>query len=121
MLHSGIDLHKRDLVIATVDPAGTVVKTGRVPATRSAVRGYFRAVDPEQRAVVESTATWYWLADLLRAEGIALMLGHSKYIKAISYAGRAPCAAAQPAPQVKTDDLDAATLAHLPAPELLCR
>ena len=37
------------------------------------------------------------LADLLRAEGIALTLGHSKYIKAISYAGRSPCAAAQPA------------------------
>jgi transposase len=101
MLHSGIDLHKRDLVIATVDPAGTVVKTGRVPAARGPVRAYFQALGPEQRAVVESTATWYWLADLLRAEGVALTLGHSKYIKAISYA------------KVKTDAVDAATLAQL--------
>jgi len=101
MLHSGIDLHKRDLVIATVDSSGTVVKSGRVPAARAPVAAYFRGLGAEQRAVVESTATWYWLADLLRAEGVSLTLGHSKYIKAISYA------------KVKTDAVDAATLAQL--------
>jgi transposase len=101
MLHSGIDLHKRDLVIATVDEAGQSVKEGRVRATRPAVGAYFAGLGPEQRAVVESTATWYWLADLLRERGIALTLGHSKYIKAISYA------------KVKTDAVDAATLAQL--------
>ena len=101
MLHSGIDLHKRDLVINTVDAAGVAVKTGTVPATRAAVTAYFRALGSEPRAVVESTASWYWLADLLRAEGVALTLGHSKYIKAISYA------------KVKTDAVDAATLAQL--------
>lgn len=107
MLHSGIDLHKRDLVINTVDGAGEVVKTGKVPTTRAAVTGYFRALGPEQRAVVESTASWYWLADLFRAEGIALILGHSKYIKAISYA------------KVKTDAVDAATLAQLLRSDLI--
>lgn len=101
MLHSGIDLHKRDLRITTVDAAGAVVKEGRVPARRGPVATYFRALGREQRAVVESTATWYWLADLLRAEGVALTLGHSKYIKAISYA------------KVKTDAVDATTLAQL--------
>jgi len=101
MLHSGIDLHKRDLVIATADPAGVIVHRGKVPATRPAVLAYFRALGLDQRAVVESTATWYWLADLLRAEGVALTLGHSKYIKAIRYA------------KVKTDAVDAVTLAQL--------
>jgi transposase len=101
MLHSGIDLHKRDLVIATVDATGQLVKEGRVRATRTAVTGYFAPLGREQRAVVESTATWYWLADHLRAAGVALTLGHSKYIKAISYA------------KVKTDAVDAATLAQL--------
>lgn len=101
MLHTGIDLHKRDLVVATVDSSGTVVQQGRLPTARPAVAAYFRALGPEQRAVVESTATWYWLADLLRTEGVALSLGHSKYIKAISYA------------KVKTDAVDAATLAQL--------
>jgi hypothetical protein len=73
MLHSGIDLHKRDLVIHTVAPAGVVVKTDKMPTTRAAVTAYFRALGREQRAVVESTASWYWLADLLRAQGIALL------------------------------------------------
>ena len=59
MLHSGIDLHKRDLVIATTDSAGVIVHRGKVPATRPAVAAYFRALGPDQRAVVESTATWY--------------------------------------------------------------
>ena len=109
MLHSGIDLHKRDLVIATVDGGGAPVKAGRVPASRAAVRAYFAGLGPgaAQRAVVESTATWYWLADLLRAEGVALTLGHSKYIKAISYA------------KVKTDAVDAATLAQLLRSDLI--
>jgi transposase len=107
MLHSGIDLHKHDLVISTVDADGAVVKSGRVPASRAAVTSYFRALGRDQRAVVESTASWYWLADLFRAEGIALALGHSKYIKAISYA------------KVKTDAVDAATLARLLRSDLI--
>ena len=104
MLHTGIDLHKRDLVVTTVDAAGQPVTTARLRTTRPAVTAYFAALGveaPEQRAVVESIATWNWLADLLRAQGIALTLGHSKYSKAISYA------------KVKTDAVDAATLAQL--------
>ena len=50
---------------------------------------------------MESTATWYWLRDLLVPLGVDLKLGHSKYIKAISYA------------KVKTDAVDAHTLAQL--------
>jgi hypothetical protein len=38
MLHSGIDLHKRDLVIATSDSAGVIVHRGKVPATRRGPR-----------------------------------------------------------------------------------
>jgi transposase len=83
------------------------VKEGRVRASRAAVTAYFAPLGREQRAVVESTASWYWLADLLRAQGVALTLGHSKYIKAISYA------------KVKTDAVDAATLAQLLRTELV--
>ena len=110
MLHTGIDLHKRDLVVTTVDAGGQPVKTARLRTSRPAVTAYFGSLPgdaAEQRAVVESTATWYWLADLLRAEGIALTLGHSKYIKAISYA------------KVKTDAVDAATLAQLLRSDLI--
>ena len=101
MLHSGIDLHKRTIVLATVDGSGACVKEAELPTTRAAVQGYFAAQPGPHRAVVESTATWYWLRDLLVPLGVDLRLGHSKYIKAISYA------------KVKTDAVDALTLATL--------
>src|SRR5215207_1530527 len=101
MLHSGIDLHKRTLVLSTVTPAGQPVREAKLPATREAVRRYFAALPGRHRAVVESTSSWYWLRDFLVGEGVDLRLGHSKYIKAISYA------------KVKTDAVDAATLAQL--------
>ena len=101
MLHSGIDLHKRSVVISTVDDAGQPVRDAHLPTTRAAVRRYFDSLPGPHRAVVESTSNWYWLRDLLAPTEVALALGHSKYVKAISYA------------KVKTDAVDAATLAHL--------
>lgn len=97
MLHSGIDLHKRTIAISTVTADGQSVRDTQLPTTRAAVLSYFEAIPGPHRAVVESTSNWYWLKDLLNEAGVDLRLGHSKYIKAISYAGRAPCAAAQPA------------------------
>lgn len=101
MLHSGVDLHKRTIVLSTVDLAGTRVADAELPTSRAAVRAYFAEHPGPHRAVVESTTTWYWLRDLLVPLGVDLKLGHSKYIKAISYA------------KVKTDAVDAHTLAQL--------
>lgn len=101
MLHSGIDLHKNDLVIDTLNSAGTFVEQRRLRASRPAVAQYFRSLPGPHRAVVESTASWYWLADLLEDEGIELTLAHSKLVRAIAYA------------KVKTDAVDARTLAQL--------
>lgn len=101
MLHSGIDLHKRSLVIHTLDGEGTTVAERELPTDRRAVRAYFASLPGPHRAVVECIASWYWLRDLLVPEGIDLRLGHAKYLKAISYA------------KVKTDRVDAHTLAQL--------
>ena len=107
MLHSGIDLHKRTVVISTVDPSGHAVRDAELPTTRARIQSYFAALPGPHRAVVESTSNWYWLSDLLLGSGIDLRLGHSKYIKAISYA------------KVKTDAADAATLAQLLRSDLI--
>ena len=84
MLHSGIDLHKRDVVIATVDGDAYHVREARLPTTRTAISSYFAALLGSHRAVVESTSNWYWLRDLCGSTGVDLRLGHSKHIKAIS-------------------------------------
>ena len=84
MLHSGIDLHKRTVVISTVDADGRPVRGAQLPAKREAVTRYFATLDggpTAQRAVVESTSTWYWLRDLLATQGVDLRLGHSKHVK----------------------------------------
>ena len=41
MLHSGIDLHKRTVVIATVGPDGRPVRDVQLPAKRDAVTRCF--------------------------------------------------------------------------------
>jgi transposase len=101
MLFSGIDLHKRSIAIHTLDAAGTVVRAANLPAQRRALTAYFGTLPGPHRAVVECTGMWYWVRDLLVPQGIDLRLGHAKYLKAISYA------------KVKTDAVDAATLAQL--------
>jgi hypothetical protein len=94
MLHSGIDLHKRSLAIHTLDETGTLVRKADLPTQRDVIPGPYQAV-------VECTGMWDWLRDLLSPQGIDLRLAHAKYLNAISYAN------------VKTDAVDAATLAQL--------
>ncbi len=101
MLFSGIDLHKRTISIQTVDAAGAVVREAQLAARHDALGAYFATLPGPHRAVVECTGMWYWVRDLLAPQGIDLRLGHAKYLKAISYA------------KVKTDAVDAATLAQL--------
>ncbi len=109
MLHSGIDLHKNDLVIDTLDASGTAVAHRRLRAERPLVAHYFRSLPGPHRAVVEATASWYWLADMLQEEGVELTLAHSKLAGAIAYA------------KVKTDAVDAHTLAQLLRVDLIPR
>jgi transposase len=105
MLHSGLDLHKRTLAISHRRCRGSArPRTCSCRPRRDAITAYFAALPGgpgAQRAVVESTSNWYWLRDLLATQGVDLRLAHSKHVKAISYA------------KVKTDAVDAATLAQL--------
>lgn len=101
MLYSGIDLHKRSLVIHTLDADGTTAREAQLKSDRAAVLAYFGTLAGPHRAVVECVQSWYWLRDLLGPTGVDLRLAHAKYVKAISYA------------KVKTDRVDARMLAQL--------
>lgn len=102
MLYSGIDLHRRSIVVCTVDEKGTIVNRQSMKARPELVTAYVQQWPAQQhRAVVESTTGWYWLCDLLRSLDVDMVLAHAKYLKAISYA------------KVKTDAVDAETLAQL--------
>jgi transposase len=101
MFYSGIDLHKDNCFITTINEAGNRVRQERLPNIPASILAYFAALDGPHEAVVECTAGWYWLNDLLEANGIELVLAHAKYLKAIAYA------------KVKTDKVDSETLAML--------
>jgi hypothetical protein len=114
MLHSGIDLHKRTVGISTVDPDGHPVRDVQLAARRDSLTRYFdsltryfAALPGPHRAVVESTSMWYWPRDLLVGQEVDLKRAHSKHVQAIRDA------------KVKTDAVDAATLAPARAPPLL--
>ena len=101
MYYSGIDQHKDNCFLTTVNDSGAIVKQERVPNEPDVIVAYFASLPGPHKAVVECTAGWYWLDDLLAAHGIELVLAHAKYLKAISYA------------KVKTDKVDSETLAML--------
>lgn len=107
MLYSGIDLHKRTIVITTVNEQGAVVAESSLPTSRSAVARYFQWLPEPTVATVEATSSWYWLRDLLAREDVPLTLAHAKFVKAIAYA------------KVKTDAVDALTLAQLHRADLI--
>ena len=82
MLYTGIDKHKDNSFLTTVNSEGTIMKQERVRNTDFSFREYFRPLgnDPH-RAVVESTSGWYWVEDVLQGFGIPLVLAHAKYFK----------------------------------------
>jgi len=101
MLYSGIDLHRDNSMITTINDSGAIINQQKLPNEEISLLNYFFSMGKEHRAVVEATANWYWLSDLLNNHGIELVLAHAKYLKAISYA------------KVKTDKVDSQTLANL--------
>lgn len=107
MLQHGIDLHKRTLTIATVDSDGSMVRRSKLPARRADVLRYFDSLEGPHRAVVEATGSWYWVADLLKPKHIELKLAHARQLKAVAAA------------KVKTDAIDALTLAQLLRADLI--
>lgn len=79
----GIDLHARTMYLCILDADGDVL-LHRDMATDP--QEFLAAVEPYRDDLVvgvECIFTWYWLADLCAREGIAFVLGHALYMKAI--------------------------------------
>jgi transposase len=99
--YCGIDLHARSMYVCILDQAGEIVLHQNMKANPEA---FLRAITPYRADIVvavECIFTWYWLADLCAREGIAFVLGHALYMKAI-HGGKA-----------KNDKIDAHKIAVL--------
>ena len=81
--YCGIDLHARSMYVCILDTAGTVLVHKDLPA---GPEPFLRLIAPYREGLVvgvECIFTWYWLADLCARAGIAFVLGHALYMKAI--------------------------------------
>lgn len=81
--YCGIDLHVKTMYVCILDAAGQVLVHRNVPATPEA---FLEVVAPFRDDLVVSAEcmfTWYWLADVCAATGIAFVLGHALAMKAI--------------------------------------
>jgi len=99
--YCGIDLHAKTMYLCLLDREGQVQLHENL---RSRPEPFLAAVAPYREDLVvgaECIFTWYWLADLCAREGIAFVLGHALYMKAIHGA------------KAKNDRLDAFKIAHL--------
>jgi len=100
MYYIGIDLHKQDLVMAVENEHGPVARPRRLDCRDTgAILAAMKRWQPF-RAVVEASASYRWLYDLLAPSG-DVVLAHPLRLRAIATA------------RAKTDRLDAALLARL--------
>lgn len=99
--YCGIDLHARTMYVCLVSQDGTVLVEKNIKARPGPFLELIAPYRDDLVVAVECMFTWYWLADLCAEEGIAFVLGHALYMKAI-HGGKA-----------KNDRIDAGKIAVL--------
>src|SRR5262249_15455717 len=107
MLFVGIDLHKHSITLCVVDQHVTIrSRKTFVCSTPEAIRAFFAALGSFQ-AVVEATASYEWLWQLLEPLADRLVLAHPKKLRIIAESTR------------KSDKLDAQVLAQFFALDMI--
>jgi transposase len=81
--YCGIDLHARTMYVCILDQAGEVRLHRNLKAHREALLETLEPYREDLVIAVECIFTWYWIADLCAEQGIAFVLGHALYMKAI--------------------------------------
>src|SRR6266545_7093614 len=100
-MYVGIDLHRRRSHVVALEADGRERLSRRIGNDPAVFLGLLDELEGEVVVALEATYGWEWLADLLEEAGVELHLAHPLGTKAIAAA------------RVKTDAVDAATLAHL--------
>jgi transposase len=96
----GIDLHLKRTYMVLMDAKGEIINKGRI--SNQEITKYLQEKVPQETyAVLEATRNWPFMYDLLHEHVEKVDLVHAKGVRAIANAA------------VKTDQIDASTLAHL--------
>lgn len=109
MRYVGVDHHKNSSYLSMMNEKGIVTKEGRINNTKGSLRNFLNGeVAPDStQAVLEAGRNWTVMYDWLEQEVDRVRLAHPAKVKAIAEA------------KIKTDKIDAGTLAHLLRSDLL--
>jgi transposase len=94
-------------MITRMDQRGRILEQVRLRTDAPSLGGYLRRLRPDTRIAVEATGNWVYLYELIEDRCPDLVLAHPLKTKAIASA------------RIKTDKIDATTLAHLLRADLL--
>lgn len=102
MFFAGIDAHTRYVVVALINRMGErVVGPTRVPVHQSERLLTLLAPYRPLEAIMETSSSWPWLAEVLGGAGIHFVLAHARRLRAIAEAN------------YKRDEIDAELLARM--------
>jgi transposase len=96
-----VDLGKRNAVVVKKDRHGKITSKITVPVTQAALESYFSKQDRRSQVVVEATGNWMYLYETIERYTPEVVLAHPLKTRAIAEA------------RIKTDTIDATTLAEL--------
>jgi transposase len=97
----GVDLGKRKAVVVKKDRRGKVTERVNLPVTQPALESYFSKQDPKSQVVVEASGNWMFFYETIERYIHDVTLAHPLKTRAIAEA------------RIKTDTIDATTLAEL--------
>lgn len=107
MVYLGIDLHRKRSQLCALNERGEQVFARQIANEPDALLAALAELPARPAVALEAGFGWEWLADLLDEQGLELHLAHPLRTRAIAAA------------RVKTDAVDARTLAQLLRSELL--
>jgi len=100
MLYVGLDVHKEFCQACVMNEGGEVISNERFNSTREELDEFLSRFE-DARFVLESTGIWEFIYEGIENRGFEVVLAHPLKVRAIAEA------------RVKTDKVDAETLAHL--------
>jgi hypothetical protein len=72
----GIGFHRRRSVIVRLSAAGEKLSSVGIPNDPVAIAAAVAEAGPDPEVVVEATCGWYWVVDLLQANGVRVHLAN---------------------------------------------
>ncbi|OQX56579.1 MAG: hypothetical protein B5M53_00665 [Candidatus Cloacimonas sp. 4484_209] len=106
MLYAGLDIHKSFSQAILMTETGKIIKKRKIETSEEGMKEFFSGFD-KVKVVIESTTIWEPVYECLENLGHEVKLSHPLKTKAIAYA------------RIKTDKIDAKTLADLLRSNLL--